>query len=220
MVKIDKLVRSKRKTLSVSVNALGEVTLRAPLRASQEDIDAFLSKHEAWVLRMQRRKLASGITLPTENLEGYTLLLLGEEYTLTLHAGERVALDAEHKRLYLPEKNAKKRLVDWIKENALRICQQVTKRKALEMHVNVTSVSITSARSFWGICTAQNEIRFSYRLLYVPKDVFEYVVVHELSHVKHKNHSTAFWREVERYVPNWKMKRKWLKDKALLMQVF
>jgi predicted metal-dependent hydrolase len=88
------------------------------------------------------------------------------------------------------------------------------------MGVTYSSLSITSARSFWRICTAKNELRFSYRLLYVPKEVLEYVIVHELSHIRHKDHSRAFWDEVERYIPDWKEKRAYLKSHALLMRVF
>ncbi len=220
MITVDRLVRSKRKTLSVGVNALGEVTVRAPMRTTEQEISAFLQRHEAWILKQKQRRKSAGVTLPPADLHGYTLLVLGEPYTVCVYDGERIALNTADKRLYLPRKNTEKRLIGWLKDNALRVCSQVVERKAREMDVRVASVSVTSARSFWGICTAQNALRFSYRLLYAPKAVVEYVVVHELSHVRHKNHSSAFWKEVEKYVPNWKVLRKWLKDRALLMQVF
>ena len=219
VVQIDKLVRSRRKTLSVSVNAVGEVTLRVPLRATDGQIQRFVQEHEAWILRTKQRKLGTGIALPSEDLNGYTLLILGQTYTLCVYEDTRVALDTENKRLYLPKKNTKARFIGWLKENALRICTQVVERKSVEMGVKVASVSITSARSFWGLCTRDNALRFSYRLLYAPKEVIEYVVVHELAHVTYKNHSSAFWREVEKYLPNWKEKRKWLKDRSILMRV-
>lgn len=219
MIEIDKLVRSKRKTLSVSVNALGEVTVRAPMRVSEKDIAAFLQTHEKWIEKKKEAALRSGVALPTE-LDGYRLTLLGEKYELHLYPQNRVALDRDNKRLFLPEKNAEKRLVAWLKNNALRICTQHAEERAREMGVTYSSLSITSARSFWGICTAKDELRFSYRLLYVPKEVLEYVIVHELSHIRHKDHSRAFWDEVERYIPDWKEKRAYLKSHALLMRVF
>ena len=219
MVEIDELVRSKRKTLFVSVNALGKVTVRAPMRVSESDIAAFIRTHEQWIEKKKQAALRSGVTLPT-GLEGYQMTLLGEPYELRLYPQNRVALDRENKRLFLPEKNAEKRLVVWLKNNALRICTQEAEARAREMGVTYSSLSITSARSFWGICTAKNELRFSYRLLYVPKPVLEYVIVHELSHIRHKDHSRAFWDEVAKYVPDWKAKRAYLKSHALLMRVF
>ena len=220
MVQIDKLIRSRRKTLSVGVNALGEVTLRVPMRATDGQIQRFLQEHEAWILRTKQRKLATGIVLPSEDLNGYTLLILGQTYTLCVYEDTRVALDTERKRLYLPKKDAKARFIGWLKENALRICTQVVERKSVEMGVKVASVAITSARSFWGLCTKDNALRFSYRLLYAPKEVIEYVVVHELAHVKHKNHSNGFWTEVARYMPDWKNRRKWLKTHGYLLEIF
>ena len=220
MVQIDKLIRSGRKTLSVSVNVLGEVTLRVPMRTTEKQIQRFLCEHEAWILRTKQRKLSSGIAIPPEDLHGYALLLLGKTYTLCLYDGVTVKSDEEHSRLFLPKLHARERLIGWLKENAERICKRAVERKAQEMGVQPLSVAVSSARSFWGICTAKNALRFSYRLLYAPKEVLEYVVVHELAHVKYKNHSRQFWQEVERYSPDWKQHRKWLKDRAILMQIF
>jgi predicted metal-dependent hydrolase len=88
------------------------------------------------------------------------------------------------------------------------------------MGVSYQSVSVTSARSRWGSCSGKNAIRYSFRLLYAPKEVIEYVTVHELAHTKHKNHSKAFWAEVATYVPDWKSKRNWLKTHGWLMEIF
>lgn len=220
MVTIDEIVKSKRKTLAVTVNALGKVTVRAPLRASQKEIENFVKKHEDWILRKKENALASCICLPTQRFNGYKLLLLGKYYEIVLYQQERVALDHENCKLYLPEKNAEQRLVGWIKENALRILIKSVEEISARMGVKANSVSITGAKSFWGICTAKNDLRFCYRILYAPRDVLEYVVVHELAHIKHKNHSPLFWGEVAKYIPNWKEKRRWLKERVLLIQIF
>ena len=206
--------------MSVSVNALGKVTVRAPLRATQKDIERFVATHEQWIEKKKSTAKESGVRLPQNGLVGYKLLLFGNEYELHLHAQARVVVDEGNKRLYLPETNAEKRLICWLKDNALRICKQAVEQWAKRMGGCPASVSVTSARSFWGICTAKNELRFSYRLLYVPKAVFEYVIVHELAHIRYKNHSRAFWNEVAKFQPNWKEKRAYLKAHALLMRVF
>lgn len=79
---------------------------------------------------------------------------------------------------------------------------------------------VNSARGRWGSCSGENGIHYSFRLLYAPKDVVEYVVVHELAHTKYKNHSKTFWAEVAAYVPDWKVRRAWLKAHGALMEVF
>ena len=162
----------------------------------------------------------AGMRLPSENLDGYTFLLLGENYEIRLTDTRYIRLNVKESALYLPEKNARKRLVLWLKENAKRIFTQASLETAKRMGVTVQSVEISSARTRWGSCSRDNRIRYSFRLLYTPKEMVEYVIVHELAHVKHKNHSPAFWREVEKYVPDYKARRKWLKEHGVLMQIF
>lgn len=158
--------------------------------------------------------------LPPENLDGYTLLLLGKDCRISLTDEKFVRYDMQNHRLYLPQANAKTRLVKWLKENAKRILTGVTQTKAQEMGVSFKSVTVTSAKTRWGSCSAENAVRYSFRLLYAPKEVIEYVVVHELSHVRHKNHSPRFWAEVATYCPAWKTHRDWLKRHGILMEIF
>ena len=122
--------------------------------------------------------------------------------------------------LFVPNERSRERLLAWLKENAKRILLQVTQEKAKEMGVSVSAVRISSAKTRWGSCSAKNAISYSFRLLYAPKEVVEYVVYHELAHIRQRNHSKKFWAEVERYCPNWKDKRKWLKDHAFAMEIF
>ena len=91
--------------------------------------------------------------------------------------------------------------------------------KTESLYAELREVTVTSARGRWGSCSYDNAIHYSFRLLFAPKAVVEYVVVHELTHVRHKNHSKSFWTAVERFVPDWKEKRKWLHTHNALMQV-
>ena len=70
---------------------------------------------------------------------------------------------------------------------------------------------ITSARSRWGSCSSKKNLNFSYRLMLTPGDVIDYVIIHELAHLKHMNHSKNFWNQVESMMSNYKEKEKWLK---------
>lgn len=220
MVYPDEIIRSDRKTLSISIDPFGRLIVRAPKRCGEERIFAFIQEKERWILRKKEEMTGAGIELPSEDLHGYSLLLLGEKYTLLLTDEARISLDTSAKRLYLPRKNAKERLVKWCKDNAKRILTATSEKYAAKMGVTYKKITVTSARSRWGCCTSDNRIRYSYRLIFAPKDVLEYVVVHELSHVLQKNHSPAFWREVQKLVPDWKEKRKWLRTNAALMELF
>lgn len=220
MIKPDEIIRSRRRTLSISIDSFGRLIVRAPIRFDEERIFAFLKEKESWILRKQAEKKGAGMDLPPDNLDGYEFLLLGKKTKIQLVEGTKVGFDAEQNVIYLPHKNAKERLVKWLKENAKRILATVTHQKAKEMQTTFQSVSISSAKTRWGTCSFDNKIRYSFRLLYAPKEVVEYVAVHELAHTKHKNHSPQFWAEVTKYVPDWKQKRKWLKTHAVLMEIF
>jgi predicted metal-dependent hydrolase len=220
VIQPDKIVRSARKTLSVSVDALGRVTVRAPKGCSEERLFSFLQSKEAWIIKHKTAGEKNGTRLPTDDLDGYTFLLVGKPCTVRLTEGKTVSYDTELGIIGLPRKGAKARLVGWLKDNAQRILENCTAQTAREMGVAYKSVEIGSARSKWGSCAYDNALRYSFRLLYAPKAVVRYVVVHELAHVRHKNHSALFWREVEKYDKDYKIHRKWLKDNGFLMQIF
>ena len=120
----------------------------------------------------------------------------------------------------MPAKNAKERLIAWLRENSKRIFTKITEEKAKEMGVSFQSVDVSSAKGKWGSCSYDNKIRYAYRLIYAPIDMIEYVVVHELAHIRHKNHSLDFWMEVGKYIPDFKYRRKWLKQRGILLEIF
>ncbi len=220
MIRPDKIIRSDRKTLAISVDAFNRLIVRAPKRCSEERIFAFLQAKEEWILRKKSENMRAGVRLPPENLDGYELLLLGKPCKIRLEKRTSVGFDGEKCELVLPETEPKKRLVKWLKENAKRILGQVTAEKAREMGATYKSASVTSAKTRWGSCSFDNALHYSFRLIYAPKAVVEYVVVHELAHTRYKNHSALFWAEVARYIPDWKERRKWLKLHGALMEVF
>ena len=220
MIQPDEIIRSRRKTLAITIDSFGRLTVRAPKRCSEARIFAFIQEKEGWILRKQAEKKGAGIQLPPENLNGYQMTLLGKTCTIYVVPTAKVGYDAEQNIIYLPDQNPRERLVKWLKTNAKRIFSEVTARMAVKMGTSYPSMMVTSARGRWGSCSANNALHYSFRLIYAPKEVIEYVVVHELAHTKHKNHSKAFWDEVATYVPDWKEKRNWLKLHSGLMEIF
>ena len=219
MIQPDQIIRSNRKNLSLSIDVFGRLIVRAPKHCRDERIFAFIREQESFILRQKAKMQGAGMRLPSENLDGYALTLLGKSCVITLTDDNFVRYDGENNRLFVPKTNAKLRLTKWLKENAERILAQATAKAAMEMGVTYKSISVTSAKTRWGSCSGKDAIHYSFRLIYAPKAVVEYVVYHELAHVRHKNHSVHFWREVEKYCPNWRTHRAWLKQNAYLMEV-
>lgn len=87
-------------------------------------------------------------------------------------------------------------------------CQHFAPR----MGVRYSSLGLSNARCRWGSCSADGRIRFNWRLALVPAEILDYVVVHELAHLRHPDHSPRFWAEVEKHFPAWREAKRWLKD--------
>ena len=122
--------------------------------------------------------------------------------------------------LYLPEDNATKRLTDFLKKRAKEYLTEQTEACAAEMRAVYKNVSVNGAKSRWGSCSYDNKLHFSFRLMYAPPEVVRYVVVHELAHTFEKNHSAKFWAIVERYEPDYRQRRAFLKVNAYYMDIF
>ena len=161
-----KILKSRRRTLSLSVTAELEVIVKAPISMPQREIDEFVQKHSAWIekqlrFRREQREKAKNLMLTPERLAG-------------------------------------------LKQQAAELLPKRVTYYAGIMEVRPTGVRITSARTRWGSCSGKNGLNFSCLLMLVPPPAIDYVVVHELAHIRIKNHGAGFYREVERYLPDYK----------------
>lgn len=220
MIRPDKIVRSDRKTLSVSVDSFGKVTVRAPKKYSDERIAAFLAEKESWIVKHKRRKEGASEKLPSDDLQGFRFTILGEDTEIFLYEGSRIVYQKQDGALFLPKENARERLVKWLKENAKRIFLKACEERAKETGLRFSGLTVTSAKTRWGSCSFDNTLHFTFRLLYAPKEIVDYVVVHELAHTVHKNHGAAFWKLVGKWKPNYPTCRAWLKNHGYLLYIF
>lgn len=220
MITPDKIIRTHRKTLAVCISPTGTVIVRAPISCDTARIFAFLQEKEAWILRQKSKKESLNALLPPQNLDGYAFSFLGKQTQIRLHTGKHIHYNESENTLLVPQTNATEKVQKFLKESAKKVFAERTERLAQRMGARYQSVCITSAKTRWGSCSGKNAIRFSFRLVYAPVDVIDYVIAHELAHVKHKNHSKNFWREVEKYHPDFKAHRVWLKNHAYFMQIF
>ena len=113
---------------------------------------------------------------------------------------EKSLLDKKNINLY------KKRAKNYI----IKRVEQI----GLKNNFNYKNIKITSAKTRWGSCTSKKNLNFSYRLILVPMKIIDYVIVHELCHLREMNHSKKFWREVGQIMPDYKKHDKWLKDNS------
>jgi predicted metal-dependent hydrolase len=105
----------------------------------------------------------------------------------------------------------------WYKQQARQaLTERVALRAAFHM-LTVSGVRISSARTRWGSCSSRGSLSFTWRLVLAPLEVIDYVIVHELAHLRVRNHSPEFWKEVGRMMPDYAQRKQWLKDNGRML---
>jgi predicted metal-dependent hydrolase len=217
------LIRSRRRTIAILITPDASVVVRAPLRAPKSEIAAFVELKRRWI--MEKRKLAlerAEAHKPREIASGEEFPYLGRRLMLAAtDNAERI--EAVGGTLAVPRArlaDAPAELKRWYVGEAARV---VTERVNLWMErtgIYASALGITGARRRWGSCSTKGALNFTWRLIMAPEDVIDYVVVHELAHIEHPNHSRAFWARVAEIMPDYKLKLKWLRDNSALLKLF
>ena len=220
MFEIDKLVRSKRRTLSLIVETDGTLTVRAPLRMSEADIRRFIEEKADWIKRKQV-KARDEAPAPRQFVDGETYLYLGKEIPLRLVPDGKPALVMD--RVFKLSEGARPRAESifeaWYKTQARVVLAERVKFFARKHGFKVGKIRISSARTRWGSCSQKGTLSFTWRLVMAPPEVIDYVIVHELCHLKELNHSKAFWAQVEAILPGYKRQRTWLKNHGKFLKL-
>lgn len=206
-----RFTRSRRRTIGISVDASG-LAVRAPLRASWRDIEAFLHEKEGWILARLDEWAGAGSPHPLFGVTGESLPLFGERVVLQVEAGRR-GVRHEGARLHVtlrePQRHGTVRmlLVRWLKATALEVLAPRSEHYAAQLGLAAPPVAVSHAKTQWGACTASGAIRLSWRLVYLAPALADYVVAHEVAHLVELNHSRRFWAVVERLYPEWRTAR-------------
>ncbi len=210
------IIRSKRKTLGIEVHPGGEVLVRAPLRLSKKVIDSVLEEKQNWI----QRKLAEFEKLreahPQKNfIPGENFPYLGERYPLILSDRARPSLALEQDRFILARTaldRAEAVFEAWYLAEAQRVFTLQLTYYAEITNLQPQRLRLSSARTRWGSCSTSGTISLNWRLILAPPAILDYVILHELAHMKIKNHQRAFWELVEKMLPDYIVRRKWLKE--------
>ena len=212
---VDEVVRSRRKTLALIVQPNGRVIVRAPLRTSQKIIDAFVSSKHEWIEKTRQTQIEKGKKYPIRNfLPGEQFWYLGKQFPLHIVGKQKPVLQFKM-GFFLDQKSlpaAKKHIEGWYRDQARLYFTERINHFASLHQFDFKQIKITSARTRWGSCSGRGTISFTWRLIMAPPEIIDYVVIHELAHTVHHNHSHDFWDLVRKLLPDYASKRKWLKQ--------
>lgn len=188
------------------------VAVRAPMRMPKAQIDRFVEQHESWIAKhlAQMRKNAEARKAFTCS-DGESFPYRGGELTISLHEGRAVRRMGEW--LLLPrEADRPAALAEFLREEARRLTAERIAHFAPLLGVTPAGVKITSAKTRWGSCSGRNSLCFTYRVACLPDELLDYIVVHELSHIREHNHSARFWAVVASVLPDYARRRAALRE--------
>lgn len=204
------LFRRPRQTIGLAVDHQG-LRISAPVHASQREVEAVLARHASWILKKLADRETLSATPPLTIADGSVLPWLGEALRLAVAQGRQQFFwsgDGQTLTLALaPGRSPSLLLVRALKERAGNILYPRLVHYACQLGVAVPPLTLSSARTRWGSCNCRGAIRLNWRLGHFPLPVIDYVVVHELAHLKEMNHGPRFWAEVESLCPEWRQRR-------------
>lgn len=168
------IIKSFRKSYSITVERDGTVTIRAPFFMSERKIREIFEERKEWIEKAQKR-----IANRTERLNSLTPITSDE--------------------------------IDSLKAGAKPIIEEKVRLFADKIGVEYGKITIRCQKTRYGSCSAKGNLNFNCLIMLMPEKIIDYVIVHELCHIKEMNHSRRFWNEVESILPDYKERRKWLK---------
>jgi hypothetical protein len=213
-MKIDQIIRSRRRTVALIVEPDGRLVVRAPLHARQADIERLVAYKADWIERKRAQFRLAPQAAPRRRFQdGERFPYLGQEYPLQIAARQSSPLvfdEAFHlAHSALPQ--ASQVFEAWYRRRGRELFTQRAAHFAHLHGLRYTSVRLSSARTRWGSCGAKGSLNFNWRLVMAPPDVIDYVIIHELAHLVERNHSPRFWARVAAMMPDYKVQRSWLK---------
>ena len=215
----------RKKTVAIQVTSPTQVVVLAPLSLEKEKIREIVQKKAQWIFNKQEILKKTEALLPRKEFtSGEQVLFLGRRYRLKVLDGEgrqAAQLELKGRRICVevysqlaPEEKKeaiKDALKHWYFTEAEKVINNRVRRFSRLLEIVPSGVKIRDQQTRWGSCSQSGVLRFNWRIAMAPISVLDYVVVHELCHIKIKNHSQDFWRLVSLVIPDYRKRREWLK---------
>jgi len=201
----------RRRTLGMTVDRAGELVVHAPTDSTVDELERWARTRLLWVYqKLARKEQLTKAVMPVEFVTGESFSYLGRNYRLKLVQRQREALRLDGEMFHLRrdiQKNAEKYFRTWYRQNGLRWLELRIEKLTPRIGVVPTKIFVRDLGNRWGSCSRRGAIAFHWRLLQLPITLIDYVIVHELTHLKEGHHGPTFWACVERALPDWCQRR-------------
>ncbi len=201
----------RRQTIGLTVTTQGKLVVHAPQGTPQAQIAQVVAKHRAWIERKAAARKEAW-----DKLKHGVAFFLGKPYRLTVVSGnpEAVELTADEIRMRLSQVGSPRwpQLQAWYQKQAEALIARRVRHYGAPLRLKVGQVEVRDWKSRWGECRpgASKSLRFNWRLIMLPGEIVDYVVVHELTHLLEPGHTPRFWRQVGQVLGDYAARRRWL----------
>ncbi|MDV3425753.1 MAG: M48 family metallopeptidase [Bacillota bacterium] len=206
---------SRRRTVYLSIISQDSIEIRSPFGISNKKLLDFIMRNQTWITNeLSKAGVNTKVRLYKD---GEAFSYQGQVYTLKVHTGFNnfVFIDKSDNTINIKCKHsedAKVILLNWYKAQAGCFIKERVNYYQNVIGVRSDKISIKNQKTLWGSCSSKKNLNFNMRLIMMPDYVIDYVVVHELCHLIHFNHSKEFWKKVEEIIPDYIEIRKYLKQ--------
>ncbi len=217
---------ARRRSIAISVDAHAAICVAAPTYVNEKEVRGFILEKASWIQSRveEARKKRSKID-ERKFEDGHAFLFLGKKYKISIETVDvfrsRFSFDGFKFVVQLSKAfNAKERqqvvkekLIKWYRKQGEEILGGRIFHYARAMGEEPNKIMVKTQKRIWGCCDyGQKSIHLNWQVIMAPLPVIDYVVVHELAHLKHPNHGVRFWKKVEKFMPRFKEYKKWLRD--------
>lgn len=220
--KIEVRRRPYQRTLSLRVPSPGVLRVSCSSRLPLREIFSFIEEKKDFIEAREvewRNQLSKASVQKFISGESCPFLGVGRLLRIQEHSG-RSAAELRGEELHLKVESfeaahVQQTLIRFYKKAGRNYLSHLVKIQSEKMGLHPKALSFRSQRTRWGSCSSQGKISLNWRLVVAPSSVAEYVVVHELAHLKHQDHSKNFWSLVEAFSPDFRLHKKWLKENQI-----
>ena len=216
------IIRSNRHSLALTINEQGDLIVKAPFSMPIEKIYNFINEKQKWIEKKQNY-IKSTLTQNEQIIEYNQIFFLGKKYNVILIKGlEHNYLTKEYLAIdYTKSTNVKKsHIKDFFLDNVEQILLPRVKYLSRIIKVEPLCIKIINSKAKWGMCDNKKVIYLNWKLCMLPPNIIDYVITHELCHIKHLNHSKEFWKQVYTYDNHYKEDISIIKKLDFLIKLF
>ncbi len=215
--------RSKRKTISIYIERDGSVSILAPQKLSEEELETAIQTKEYLIYKhLAAWEDANRSKVEREFVSGQSFLYLGRNYRLDFVEEQDIPLKLQNgffKLRHRDKAKAAEHFIHFYKTRGLPHIQRKVEQYQSKMGVEPKNLRILELKHRWASCSKQGNLNFHWKCLMAPSAVLSYIVAHELTHLKHHDHSPAFWNELDKVMPDYDKHMRWLRENGAGMEL-